>query len=106
RFESPAVLTYDAAGNLYVGDWWDCTIRKIDTEGNVTTLPGDPLACDGQDGQGKDAHFGGVAGLAAADDGTLYVADGRGMTIRKIDPEGNVTTLAGKFNEAGAVDGT
>jgi hypothetical protein len=106
RFRGPAAVTYDADGNLYVGDYSDCTVRKVDTEGNVTTIAGSPLACDGADGKGSDGHFRAVVDLAAAEDGTVYVADGYGKTIRRIAPDGMVTTLAGKDEQGDAVDGT
>ena len=58
------------------------------------------------DGPATAARFSGPAAVAASGDGTLYVADASNYTIRKISPDGSVTTLAGKAGEPGTEDGT
>lgn len=87
----------DSAGNIYVGDYGNHTIRKITSTGVVTTLAG--LAGDrgSTDGTGSDARFLSPTGVALDREGNVYVVDGNDtpeLTIRKITPDGVVSTLA------------
>jgi sugar lactone lactonase YvrE len=94
RFDSPCGIAVDAAGNLYVADTDNHRIRKIDPTGNVTTIAGG--GTNGHaDGAGTAARFNMPYGIAIDAAGNLYVADTGNHRIRKIDPTGNVTTIAG-----------
>ena len=93
-FSFPAGIALDASGNLYVADAGNNLIRKIDTSGNVTTLAGAGVA-GAANGVGTAASFNSARGVAVDAGGTVYVADTSNNLIRKIDPSGNVTTLAG-----------
>lgn len=106
RFIVPRGLAFDRAGNLYVSDAANCTIRKITPSGAVTTLAGSPGEVGTADGQGSLARFYLPRGLAVAADGTVYVADQENSTIRQITPSGLVSTLAGRGGERGRTDGT
>jgi sugar lactone lactonase YvrE len=101
-FSSPHGLAIDSAGNLYVTEN-NTTIRKIDISRNVTTYAGDG-GYGNQDGNLTDAQFAGPQGIAIDNTGNLYVTDIYNYNIRKIDPSGNVTTLAGS-GEYGDLDG-
>lgn len=103
-FNGPRGLGVDGAGNLYVADTENDTIRKITPAGIVTTLAGQPGVIGSEDGTGPAAHFSRPYGLAATADGTVYVADSYNYTIRKITAGGVVTTLAGKARSSGWVD--
>jgi hypothetical protein len=94
QFNNPWRITADAAGNLYVADTDNHSIRKIDPLGNVTTVAGDGT-WGSADGAGTDARFYLPYGITADAAGNLYVADTFNSRIRKIDPSGNVTTVAG-----------
>lgn len=94
RFNTPSGLAIDQRGNLYVADTGNHAIRKITPDGMVTTVAGSGVAGTA-DGVGKAAQFNGPVGLAVDGDGTVYVADTYNDTIRKIAPDGTVTTLAG-----------
>jgi len=88
-------------GNLYVTD--DRTIRVVTPDGVVTTLAGDAGESGSADGVGSAARFSSLAGIDIDSRGILYVTDF--FTIRKVTPEGAVTTLAGKAAEIGDRDG-
>ena len=106
RFSVPAGVAADNAGNLFVADTYNCTIRQVSSGGVVTTLAG--LAGSGgtNDGTGSAARFWYPAGVAADSAGTLYVADQLSHTIRQITSGGAVSTLAGSAGNSGTNDGT
>ncbi len=105
RFTSPHDVALDSAGNIYVADLGNHTIRKVTPEGNVTTLAGTPGQSGSADGIGTVARFNFLLGLALDGDGNIYVADESSHTIRKITPTGAVTTIAGTPGQRGSVDG-
>ncbi|TFW23273.1 gluconolaconase [Duganella callida] len=93
-FNTPSGLAIDAQGNLYVADTGNNAIRKIRPDGTVSTLAGDGLAGD-KDGMGAAAQFNGPVGVAVDAQGVVYVADTYNDRIRRIAPDGTVTTVAG-----------
>lgn len=94
RFVSPIGLTINSMGDLYIGDRFGRTVRKITPAGIVTTFAGLANQGGGVDGVGANARFGGPGGLAFDAAGNLYVADCYTMSIRKITPAAEVTTVA------------
>jgi hypothetical protein len=102
-FAYPAGLAADAGGNIFVADTGNHRIRKIDATGQVTTLAG-----NGQpgylDGNAATAQFHFPLGITVDDQGNVYVADRSNRRIRKIDPNGLVSTIAG-CGTAGLLDG-
>jgi sugar lactone lactonase YvrE len=105
RFDHPAGVAVDGVGRVYVVDEYNSTIRSIDPEGTVTTLAGAVRLSGAVDGIGADARFNGPEDVAADSSGNLYVADFLSHTIRKIDPTGRVTTMAGAAGSPGSADG-
>lgn len=106
RFGRPDDVTVDGAGNVYVADSGNDTIRKITPPGIVTTMAGSPGQPGSADGPGKEARFREPSGVAADREGNVYVADTGNYTIRKVTPGGLVTTLAGSPGARGSNDGT
>ncbi|GIZ52313.1 hypothetical protein [Noviherbaspirillum aridicola] len=102
-FNQPVGLAMDGAGNLYVADSANFTIRKVAANGTVLTLAGSPGISGSSDGSGSAARFSLLTGIAVDGSGNVYVADN--SAIRKITPAGNVTTLAGAAGVIGYADG-
>jgi len=102
-FNTPTGIAVDRFGYVYVADFENNMIRKITPNGLVTTLAGDTIP-GYSDGSGLNARFFHPAGVAVDDTGNVYVADADNNMIRKITPEGFVTTIAGT-NTNGALDG-
>ncbi|MEO6979651.1 MAG: IPT/TIG domain-containing protein [Mucilaginibacter sp.] len=92
-FNTPWGIALDANENLYVTDNRS-RIRKITPAGVVSTLAGGTTSGKA-DGKGSAARFDHPYGLAMGPDGNLYVADGVNNQIRKVTPDGTVTTYAG-----------
>lgn len=94
QFSLPGGIAMDAAGTIYVADSGNDIIRKINRHGVVTTLAGsgEPGSADGK---GAAASFTVPSGVAVDAFGNVYVADYWNNKIRKVTPQGQVTTVAG-----------
>ncbi|HWZ03178.1 MAG TPA: NHL repeat-containing protein [Mucilaginibacter sp.] len=88
-------LAIDSTGNMYVADSRNNLIRKVSADGMVTTLAGNGSQ-GSADGKGGAASFFFPAALAVDAHGVVYVADTHNSMIRRITPDGSVTTLAGR----------
>jgi hypothetical protein len=106
RFRFPNGIAVDPAGNLYVADEGNHTIRKVTPSGLVTIMAGSPGASGSEDGNGSAARFRSPRDVAVDGDGNLYVADAGNHTIRKVTPTGSVTTAAGSPGASGSKDGS
>lgn len=106
RFFDPTGVAVDSAFNVYVADSGNHTIRKITPAGVVTTLAGAPGAAGSTNGTGGAARFKGPRAVAVDNAINVYVADTLNHTIRKIAPNGTVTTLAGLPSTSGSANGT
>lgn len=91
-FQSPQALAWGPNGELYVADTGNHSIRKITADG-VTTIAGDGII-GSSDGVGSSARFYAPSGLVVDPTGTIYVADTLNHVIRRITPDGMVTTLS------------
>jgi len=106
RFDAPYATAVDATGVVYVADASAHVIRRIGTDGAVTTFAGLPGAFGIDDGTGDGARFYAPTGVAVDPSGNLYVADRMNSTVRKVTPGRIVTTLAGSGRSRGSADGT
>ena len=91
RFLNPQAVVVDNTGNLFVSDE-NNVIRKITPSGVVTTFAGSGIP-QFADGIGTNASFNKPMGMFIDKDNTIYVADYNNNAIRKITPDGNVTTF-------------
>ena len=103
-FSGPIDLCADLFGNLYVADSQNARIRKVSRDGLVTTLAGSTQGYS--NGPGNTAQFYAPMGITIDANGTLYVADAAGFTIRTINStSGYVSLLAGSNLVPGGTNG-
>lgn len=93
KFKWPTGVCLDSNGNIFVTDYGNHKIKKIDTSGNVTTIAGS-VAGD-ENGNSSLAKFKNPTISAIDSSGNIFVADYGNNKIKKIDTSGNVTTFAG-----------
>jgi sugar lactone lactonase YvrE len=93
-FRAPSGLAILPDGRLVVADTGNNAIRLVGLDGRVTTLAGDGTA-GREDGTGRAARFNGPIGVAVAPDGAVFVADTYNDAIRRVAPDGRVSTAAG-----------
>jgi len=93
QFSNPNGVATDSEGNVYVADTSNSKIRKITPAGMVSTLAGSTQGF--ADGAGATAKFSNPIGVATDAAGNVYVADTYNSKIRKISPDGMVSTIAG-----------
>ncbi len=105
RFASPSGTAVDTAGNVYVADSGNCTVRMVTPGGVVSTLAGVASECVAIDGPKATARFNGLAGITVDRGNNVYVTSYHGCTVRKITPAGTVTTLVGTDSVCATVDG-
>ncbi len=94
QFNNPQGVAVDASGIVYVADTANNRIRRIATDGTVSTLAGDSTA-GFQNGAGSQARFNAPQGVATDNQGNIYVADTGNAAVRLITAGGTVSTLAG-----------
>jgi streptogramin lyase len=104
-FNQPWGIVVDAEGNAYVSERGNHCIRKITPAGVVTTLAGQSGTAGHRDGDPRTARFSDPRGLAIAPAGDIFVADTGNHCIRRIAPNGQVTTYAGVPGSAGFKQG-
>jgi sugar lactone lactonase YvrE len=105
RLLAPLGIAVDGAGNVYVCEFANNTIRKISPEGSVITLAGSAGNPGWRDSVGDNAHFRNPWALAVDKSANVFVADKDNFVIRKITPDGRVSTFAGQPGQPGFADG-
>jgi uncharacterized protein (TIGR03437 family) len=101
QLQDPQGLAVDSAGNLYIADNLNNRVRKVNTAGIITTIAGNGnVVASGDGGQAAAAAVPGPTGLTFDAQGNLYISE-NGTDIRKVDPTGIITTVAGQFKVRG-----
>src|ERR1700722_14374593 len=103
----PFDLCFDRAGNLYFSDTFNNRIRKVDTQGVITTVAGNgDKGYSGDGGPATSAALNEPYGVVVDEAGTLYIADRLNRRVRRIDgATGMIATIAGTGEAAYGGDG-
>lgn len=97
KLNTDRAVAFDASGNLYIADTYNSRIRKVNTNGIITTVAGNGTASFlGDSGNATSASLNYPYGLTVDSNGNLYIADTRNNRIRKVNTNGIITTVAGK----------
>jgi sugar lactone lactonase YvrE len=106
QLNTPNGLAVDGAGNLFIADSGNRRIRKVSPDGIITTVAGLDTCCgSGDGGPALNAQMSYPFGLALDGTGNLFVADLYGDRVRKISPDGIITTVAGNGTNGFSGDG-
>lgn len=101
---SPLGLAFDSSGNLYISDYYDYRIRRVDTNGIITTIVGNGTAgFSGDGGPASGAQVTSPTGLTFDGAGNMYIGDG--PRLRRVDKNGVITTFAGNGTSGFSGDG-
>ena len=93
---APWGVAVDASGNLYISDAANNDLRKVSSDGIITTIAGNQTAgFSGDGGPATAAELSNPFGIAADASGNIYIADEMNDRIRKVSPDGIITTFAG-----------
>jgi len=96
QLNRPLGVAFDTAGNLYIADSLNAVIRKVATDGTITTFAGDGQFLYGGDGgPAAAAHLSGAEGVATDSAGNVYIADWGNNRIRRVNSGGTISTFAG-----------
>ncbi len=96
KLDHPWNVFVDAPGNVYIAEQANSTIRKINTSGIITTIAGNGSSgYSGDGGAATAATFNEPWGIAMSDAGDLYISDVNNNRIRKVNPFGTVSSVAG-----------
>ncbi|MGH9631691.1 MAG: hypothetical protein ACRD7E_25575, partial [Bryobacteraceae bacterium] len=104
----PEGIAVDARGNVYVADAGDHRVRRISPDGIIRTIAGDGTAgFRGDGGPAEQSQLSAPYGLCLDSAGNLYIADLGNARIRKISPDGKISTVAGggSVTPGGSVEG-
>ena len=106
QFTNPIRVAVDKAGNLYITDFSNFSVRKVDRSGIVNTIAGNgSLGFAGDGGSGLGSQLSDILDVAVGPDGSVYIADSLNSRVRRLDPAGNISTFAGNGNRGYAGDG-
>ena len=101
HLSSPFGVGVDGSGNLYIADWGNHRIRKIDSTGTITTVAGTGEYArvgesHGDGGPAVQAQLNSPTGVAVDGAGNVYIVDAGLDIIRKVDSTGTITRIAGR----------
>ncbi|MFE4217160.1 RICIN domain-containing protein [Streptomyces sp. NPDC056844] len=106
RLNRPTGVAVDSDGVLYIADYGGHRVRKIGTDGKISTFAGTGSGTFGGDGgQAVSAQLRSPYGVAVDGEGNLYIADRGNHRVRKVTPDGNISTIAGTVSSGFSGDG-
>src|SRR4029079_12601246 len=96
KLQNPITVAFGPDGSLYIAEATD-VVRRVKPDGKIETVAG--VRCSaGYNGDGRDAKTATLnepTGLVVGVDGSLYIADKNNNLVRRVDPSGTITTVAG-----------
>ncbi len=105
RLSLPFAVAVDRSGNLYIADFGNRRIRKVDRSGVITTVAGSgQRGSEGDGGPATRAELSPPTGIAVDAGGSVFVADQFNHRIRRVSPAGIITTVAGTGQEGSGGD--
>ncbi len=106
ELDQPNGVAVDGLGNMYIADTSNNRIRKVDANGTITTIAGDGVdGFGGDDGPATEAALSNPQHVAADTIGNIYIADSSNNRVRRVDPNGVITTVAGNGSAGFSGDG-
>jgi sugar lactone lactonase YvrE len=96
KLNRPDGVVFDSAGNMYIDDENNSRVRKVDTNGIITTIGGTgEVGCSGNGGPATAGMMANPHGMGFGPDGSLYVSEGDCNVVRKITPDGTLLPVLG-----------
>ena len=99
ELHNPYGVAVDSSGNLFIADFENNRIRKVDSSGNISTVAGSTRGFSGDNGPATAAQLLKPSGIAVDSSGNLFIADYGNHSIRKVDSGGMISTVAGNGTE-------
>jgi sugar lactone lactonase YvrE len=103
--DSPYGVAVDTSGNLYIADWFNHRIRKVDTFGTINTIAGTGTASYSGEGVATEQDLQYPRDVSLDTLGNIYIADTDNHRIRKVDTSGMISTVAGNGSQGYNGDG-
>jgi sugar lactone lactonase YvrE len=106
KLNFPTDVAVDVFGNLYIADYWNQVVRKVDAIGNISTIAGNTVIGFGGDGAlatNANLHF--PSGVSVDAARNVYIADQGNSRVRKVDTMGIITNFAGTISNGYSGDG-
>jgi RHS repeat-associated protein len=106
QISSPSGIAIGLDGSIFIGDWNNNRIRRVGTDGLITTVAGNGTkGFSGDGGSATDAQLSGPIGVAVGPDGSLFFGDAGNLRIRRVGTDGIITTVAGNGTAGFSGDG-